>query len=680
MRFDFLTSLALALPSMALKLPVHRNDWEGHVVKGDCCLVWDFVDNRCLQGSKGWRVERMAVCPSMLEPPTVGVPKDCFIWSTREKKCKEKDDGRLDGLNYTPEQESSEWVQKWWKFVDKVYGGQTDKIGHPKSEPEDKWKAIIDALPPPPKPTVKTWSVATQTPTHPYICKSTPSKHPAWHMGGANVPQLDASQTYEQSAFIINIINIIIKGPGGLALSTTMAGSRRRTVNYEVERALRTIFKRCVLCEPGTPTCGTCSTNEVCSLVPQDCNTCSHTVCIANPNPAPSTPGPNVGAIAGGVIGGVLAVVIVVFFVWRFWIKKRRAQQELEAEEWDTDEIAQQKATPRFNNYDADALSTRTRGSIANSFLSRASNIIQIAYIPGVTNRNGSGRDSLLDSAPVPPVPASMRNSQPQRSPLSNQGDALFFRPGDLRDSTYSNASFRSNHNRDTQYTMKSITPSLARSSIASEIYRDDAKTEPMPATTVIRAAPRMVSVKSSQASTPSESASTSQASSLFQVVVPGEGKGVTPTSSLRGKATQVTVGGKGKGRFPVRNPSDSSAGGRHAPSVSSPLVDGAESTDDEDEHARARQSYPNATTPPRVQPAESPFYDASEGTSKSPPKSSTALIGSTSGLDNQAKRGVRGMGGLSAVIEEATKRASSSTGPAAKREISPFDDKNVAE
>ncbi|EME46463.1 hypothetical protein DOTSEDRAFT_70460 [Dothistroma septosporum NZE10] len=472
-----------------------------------------------------------------------------------------------------------------------------------------------------------------------------------------------------------------------------------RGTNHQVERTLRAIFKRCVDCPTNeTPTCPDCAKGEICSLIPQDCNNCAHMVCIANPNPAPANDKTNVGAIAGGVIGGVLFMAIIVFFLWRFWIKKRREQQELEAEEWEDDEIAQQKHTQQFNAMRSDAASTRTRGSIANSILSRASNIIQIAYIPGVTNRNGSGHNSLLSSAPVPPIPAAYRNTTP-KSPLSNEGDALFFRPGDLRDSTYSDgSSIRSANNRDTQYTRQSITPSLARSSVMSDIYRDDATTEPMPpmpAQRLIRGAPKMVSVRS-QGSSPSQSPGSESAPSAVKVMMPGQSSSNSSPSSNTGsfvKATPIVVG-KSKGRFPIaRQNSDSSStpSARHVPAVPSPLVETLTESEDEEEHTRARRSLiqatPRAADPaPLIQPLESPFFDASE--MQTPASSSAAgrpnpyaAMSKTVGHQRPV-RSDRGPGGLSAVIEEAAKRASQDPeyDICGKRDSSPFSDAHAAQ
>ena len=409
--------------------------------------------------------------------------------------------------------------------------------------------------------------------------------------------------------------------------------------------------------------------------------------CIDNPNAPPSS-GPNVGAIAGGVIGGVAFILLAVFVLWRFWIKKRREQQEQEALEWEEDDIAHHKSFNGLQPMRSDAASTRTRGSFANSILSRASNIIQIAYIPGVTNRNGNGHNSM---APVPPIPARYANTTP-KSPLGNEGDALFFRPDDLRGSTYS-ASSRGSSKRDTQYTRQSITPSLARSSMASEVYRDDATTEPMPAITAARALPRMVSVKSSQVSSPTPSSHSDTSASTIKFMVPSQWQSATGPASLRNgstgsvvRATQVTVSGQGKGRFPVRQASDASS----APSIRrlaiprSPLVEiSLESDTSDDEHARARRSlltdFRESTPPPLIETDENPFADDSE---QSMPfllqpnayASAPASTTENSPSDDKPPENRR----LSAVIEDATKRASRAPthdGIGGQRDISPFSD-----
>lgn len=125
--------------------------------------------------------------------------------------------------------------------------------------------------------------------------------------------------------------------------------------------------------------------------------------------------------------------------------------------------------------------STNTVHSIASTVMTRASNIIQIAYIPGVTSRPANGSPDIL----VPPVPPMPHNGSEQH----------YYDQGQVRDSTYSG------------YTQYSETGNLApgnRSSIASTIYGKQAQVQ-NPAQAIVRAKPTVVSVKGS-GSTPPQS------------------------------------------------------------------------------------------------------------------------------------------------------------------------------
>jgi hypothetical protein len=68
--------------------------------------------------------------------------------------------------------------------------------------------------------------------------------------------------------------------------------------------------------------------------------------------------------------------------------------------------------------------STYTVDSIASTVLTRASNIIQIAYIPGVTNRSAPSTPGLL-VPPVPPIPIAL-----SRENTPSYEDEHFFMPG----------------------------------------------------------------------------------------------------------------------------------------------------------------------------------------------------------------------------------------------------------
>ncbi|OJD15376.1 hypothetical protein AJ78_04381 [Emergomyces pasteurianus Ep9510] len=244
-------------------------------------------------------------------------------------------------------------------------------------------------------------------------------------------------------------------------------------------RSLNTLFRRCVVnCPSDAPPCPDCAKGETCSLVTQSCLACQKTVCISlgevgNGNTPEKPASSNVGAIAGGVIGG-LAVVAVILLAW-FYFRKKRANNTAAQQQWEshTYEKPASLASSRVARQS-------TVGSIASTVLTRASNVIQIAYIPGVTNRSPPDTPGLL----VPPVPPLPTNNE---STTYSQ-DQHFFMPGDIRDSVWSQM---------TEDDRKSISPSLARSSVATTIYRHDAIVSPVPAQQALRAKAAVVSVKS---------------------------------------------------------------------------------------------------------------------------------------------------------------------------------------
>ena len=247
-------------------------------------------------------------------------------------------------------------------------------------------------------------------------------------------------------------------------------------------------FKRgCVECPDTAPSCPVCPSGYACQAIVRSCDTCQSTTCAASITPASASPtptpssssSPNIGAIAGGVVGGIVAIILGTYLVRRLRIKNKRRQ-----ETWVK---FQNEPSPQEKEFAARRdvrASTHTMHSIASTVLTRASNIIQIAYIPGVTNRSTPSTPGLL-VPPVPPIPIALA------SPSSRTyEDQHFFMPGDLRDSTYSGMTDRT---------------SYARTSVASTIYGKNAVVSPIPAQTVIRGKAAVVSVKSSGANTPAD-------------------------------------------------------------------------------------------------------------------------------------------------------------------------------
>ncbi|KAK1990985.1 Opy2 protein [Colletotrichum falcatum] len=249
----------------------------------------------------------------------------------------------------------------------------------------------------------------------------------------------------------------------------------------------------CLRCEDKAPSCPTnCKSDEFCSFTIPTCNTCAQAFCAKDDSSSSSSSSnePNTGAIVGGVIGGLAVIAIATYLVWRFFIQAKRQSiiQESYIEEA-SEKTINEKTTgqPRQSNRD----STHTVHSIASTVLTRASNIIQIAYIPGVTNRATPTSPTLL-VPPVPPIPIHASGSAANSpSPYEEQH---FFVPGELRDSTYSGISGytdRSSMARTSYAARSSIAPS-----IASTIYGKNAVVV-APAQTGMRAKAAVVSVKS---------------------------------------------------------------------------------------------------------------------------------------------------------------------------------------
>lgn len=160
--------------------------------------------------------------------------------------------------------------------------------------------------------------------------------------------------------------------------------------------------------------------------------------------------------------------------------------------------------------------SLHTVHSLASSVLTRASNVIQIAFIPGITTASAA--------QPIPPIPIPTRTStrtatptyahslfarpsSPSRAPahaLIQPGTAgaqqdHYFLPGDLA-STYSydgtgGADGDDGASMTDAQTRHSLTSSLARASMTSTIYRDDAVAHPLPAQTALRARAAVITV-----------------------------------------------------------------------------------------------------------------------------------------------------------------------------------------
>ena len=415
------------------------------------------------------------------------------------------------------------------------------------------------------------------------------------------------------------------------------------------------MFKRCVQCPSTSPACPSCPSGQTCSLSIQSCDSCASTSCVAvttvNPSSSPPSshsPSSTAGAIAGGVIGGIIVIVAIVSLVWRFCIKKRR--QEFSNSEW-VDE--KEQGAEQFTLHRDARASTQTVGSIASTSYTRASNVIQIAYIPGVTNRSIESSPDLVP--PVPPIPAASISTSSTSSPHIPGHDQHFFMPSDLqRDSTFSG------------YT--------DRSSVATTIYGNNAVVNPIPAQTVMRGKAVPVSVKSSGKNSPT-SPSRSTTPPLPTTNHPKEGQSSLHTSSsIVGRMATprtVTVTRNPSNFARVPGPEFSESDRPESPLMKVPIprtandspqysndsstFDDASSEEDE-ESVRARRSLmghdrrSDATTVIQDSPASS----LGAGPFRSSPSTTARGKAVRDGRGHKHKKS----SSLNQIIEEATRRA----------------------
>lgn len=166
-------------------------------------------------------------------------------------------------------------------------------------------------------------------------------------------------------------------------------------------------------------------------------------------------------------------------------MKKRRQNA---ASDWPDDPTGSEKSgMDQFSIARDKRASTHTVASVASTVYTRASNIIQIAYIPGVTNRSMQPSPDLIP--PVPPIPSAAAPGSNQSTPHVGSDDQHFFLPSDLRNSTYSDFP-----NRDSVMTTQTRE---TRNSVASTVYRNNAIVSPIPAQMVTRGKATSVSVRS---------------------------------------------------------------------------------------------------------------------------------------------------------------------------------------
>lgn len=383
-----------------------------------------------------------------------------------------------------------------------------------------------------------------------------------------------------------------------------------------------------------------------------NCKECPTTKCVKEgggsgsskeESSSPSS-GPNTGVIVGAVIGGVVGIAAITFLIWRFCIKNKRQPSETAT----YDDMTEQKleAERDFNTRRDHRSSMHTIHSIASTVLTRASNIIQIAYIPGVTNRATPTSPNVL-VPPVPPIPTSVADSNSR----SNFEDQHFFMPGDLRDSTYSGYTDR------TSYARTSYAP---RSSVASTIYgKNVVVSTPQ---TGMRAKPTMISMRSAAGGT--SGSSTPPVPAIDFEKYNGRPKTPDSTFSIGSAFMKNANASTAKPAKPAKAQLVRVASGRKVDvKGKSETSDGPAEDPTPAPAARSPLTQPAGSSPTIAEdtkPEEGPFLDPPQIPADSQSRNSSAPS-------------------LSAVIEEATRRAAHVDKPnSVARETSPFADEHA--
>jgi len=217
-------------------------------------------------------------------------------------------------------------------------------------------------------------------------------------------------------------------------------------------------------------TCGTCPGTQICTFTLQSCTQCAVAKCIdvnssgtENTTNSGGSSKSSAGPVAGGVIGGFVVLGLLGFFF--FWRHKNKKRKEREA-------TAEKEAS--FGSSRAARASTHTVASISST-TTRASNVIQIGYLPGVMNRSAPSTPGQF----IPPVPPLPGHGIPEiRYPQSPDKGTFFSADDILRASVYTTG----DHD--------------PRASVATTIYRNNAIVSPVAANVVRLGKAAVVTVK----------------------------------------------------------------------------------------------------------------------------------------------------------------------------------------
>ncbi|AMD18778.1 HBL124Cp [Eremothecium sinecaudum] len=151
----------------------------------------------------------------------------------------------------------------------------------------------------------------------------------------------------------------------------------------------------CVQCPKTPPPCPTCAEDEYCIQTPLDCHSCPSRLCVKK-NRTDKDSNKDKGANLGGIVGGVVAAVVVgvllllVLYYFKFWRHRKRGRSssnisiDIDDEKILKQVIANGSHDGTYIENNNDIYQARNRSSAA-TVMTRASNVLPVAYIPGVT-------------------------------------------------------------------------------------------------------------------------------------------------------------------------------------------------------------------------------------------------------------------------------------------------------
>lgn len=132
----------------------------------------------------------------------------------------------------------------------------------------------------------------------------------------------------------------------------------------------------CVVCPSSPPSCD-CKAGQQCSLTLQSCSECAQVICSGG-----SDGNNHAGTIAGSVIGGLVGLALIIGLFYWFKFRKYRHQTRLDGTL--SPDMASDHNGPIVDPSGVHRGSKAISIDSVNTSQARGSNVIPIAYIPGV--------------------------------------------------------------------------------------------------------------------------------------------------------------------------------------------------------------------------------------------------------------------------------------------------------